>query len=136
MLQQAAGRGCALIVLGIVTRLLGIGAAAVTKNRCRTCPHRDHARRAACASTSAILLYEEDDRTHATRGRDAESRCHPERESRDLGLGWAQAMLSACAARPGPSTHARDDTFMIVLTRPPGSGKSALALALAQRPRR
>jgi hypothetical protein len=36
--------------------------------------------------------------------------CHPERESRELGLGRRYEARALSPARPGPSTHARDDS--------------------------
>jgi two-component system chemotaxis response regulator CheB len=39
--------------------------------------------------------------------------CHPERESRDLGDGMARGAFIVPPGRPGPSTHARDDTRQV-----------------------
>jgi two-component system chemotaxis response regulator CheB len=41
--------------------------------------------------------------------------CHPERESRDLGDGMARGAFIAPPSRPGPSTHARDDTDVVAI---------------------
>ena len=67
MLQQALVVAGALIVLGVVTRILGIGAAAVKKNRCRTCRTVIPPGALYCRAHLRTILYEEDDRTHATR---------------------------------------------------------------------
>ena len=67
MLQQALVVAGILLVIGLVMRVLGKGARAVTKNRCKICravvPHgaiycREHLR---------SLLHDEDEKTHMTR---------------------------------------------------------------------
>ena len=67
MLVQAMVLAVLLIGAGVAMRILGVGAADVTKNRCRVCrtpiPHgamycREHLRN---------ILHEEEDKTHRTR---------------------------------------------------------------------
>lgn len=67
MLQQALLVAGALILLGIVLRILGKGASVVAKNRCRTCRTPIAPGAIYCREHLRSILYEEDDRTHATR---------------------------------------------------------------------
>ncbi|MGZ5432887.1 MAG: hypothetical protein ACXW31_07840 [Thermoanaerobaculia bacterium] len=67
MLVQAMVLAAVLIAAGLVLRVLGVGARAVTKNRCRTCrtpvPHGA----IYCRAHLRSILHEEDDKTHASR---------------------------------------------------------------------
>jgi len=69
MLQQVLILAVLLIIAGGVMRVLGKGAAAVAKNRCRVCrapiPHGA----IFCRAHLRTILAEEDDKTHATRVR-------------------------------------------------------------------
>jgi hypothetical protein len=69
MLQQALVLAGLLLVAGTVARVLGKGAAAVSKNRCRVCrtpiPHGA----IFCRAHLRTILSDEDDKTHATRVR-------------------------------------------------------------------
>ena len=67
MLQQALVLAGALIVLGIVLRVLGKGADAVKKNRCQVCRTPVPPGAIYCRAHLRTLLAEEDDRTHATK---------------------------------------------------------------------
>jgi predicted nucleic acid-binding Zn ribbon protein len=67
MLQQALIVSGALIVLGIVLRVLGKGADVVKKNRCQVCRTPIPPGAIYCRAHLRAVLHEEDDRTHATR---------------------------------------------------------------------
>jgi hypothetical protein len=67
MLQQALVLSLVLIVAGIVTRLLGAGAKAVNKNRCRVCKTVIPSGALFCRAHLRTILHEEDDKTHMTR---------------------------------------------------------------------
>ncbi|HEX6085989.1 MAG TPA: hypothetical protein VF266_15760 [Thermoanaerobaculia bacterium] len=69
MLQQALLVAGALIVLGIILRVLGKGADAVKKNRCQVCRTPIPPGAIYCRAHLRTLLAEEDDRTHATKVR-------------------------------------------------------------------
>ena len=69
MLQQALMVAGALIVIGIVLRILGKGADAVRKNRCQVCRTPIPPGAIYCRAHLRTLLAEEDERTHATRVR-------------------------------------------------------------------
>lgn len=69
MLKQALGVAGVLILLGIVTRILGKGAAVVIKNRCRNCRTAIPPGALYCREHLRTILSEEDDRTHATQVR-------------------------------------------------------------------
>ena len=65
MLQQALVLAGALIVLGIVLRILGKGADAVRKNRCQVCRTAIPPGAIYCRAHLRTILAEEDERTHA-----------------------------------------------------------------------
>ncbi|HVE72755.1 MAG TPA: hypothetical protein VNI54_15425 [Thermoanaerobaculia bacterium] len=67
MLQQALVVAGALIVLGLILRVLGKGADAVRKNRCQVCRTPVPAGAIYCRAHLRAVLHEEDDRTHSTR---------------------------------------------------------------------
>jgi predicted nucleic acid-binding Zn ribbon protein len=69
MLAQALFVAAALIVLGIVLRILGKGAQAVVKNRCKVCRTAIPPGAIYCRAHLRNILYEEDDRTHSTTSR-------------------------------------------------------------------
>ena len=69
MLQQTLFVSGALIVLGIVLRILGKGTNAMTKNRCRVCRTPVPPGAIYCRAHLRAVLHEEDDRTHSTRVR-------------------------------------------------------------------
>lgn len=69
MLQQALLVAGALIVLGIILRVLGKGADAVKKNRCQVCRTPIPPGAIYCRAHLRTLLAEEDDRTHTTKVR-------------------------------------------------------------------
>jgi hypothetical protein len=69
MLQQAVVLSGGLIALGIVLRILGKGADAVRKNRCRVCRTPIPPGAIYCRAHLRAVLHEEDDRTHGTRPR-------------------------------------------------------------------
>jgi hypothetical protein len=68
-LQQALVVAVALIIAGIVLRILGKGADAVKKNRCKVCRTPIPPGAIYCRAHLRTILHEEDDRTHATRVR-------------------------------------------------------------------
>lgn len=69
MLTQVLAVAACAIAAGFILRILGIGASAVTKNRCRVCrtpvPHGA----IYCRAHLRNILHDEDDRTHNTRVR-------------------------------------------------------------------
>jgi hypothetical protein len=67
MLVQALALAVLLIVAGIVLRVLGVGARAVTKNRCRVCRTPVPPGAIYCREHLRNILHEEDDKTHASR---------------------------------------------------------------------
>ncbi|HEX8407331.1 MAG TPA: hypothetical protein VF883_00580 [Thermoanaerobaculia bacterium] len=69
MLVQALVVAGALIVAGIVFRVLDKGASAVKKNRCQVCRTPVPPGAIYCRAHLRAILHEEDDRTHATRMR-------------------------------------------------------------------
>jgi hypothetical protein len=69
LLTQFIAVGALAVVAGIVLRLLGKGAAAVTKNRCRVCRTPIPAGGIYCRAQLRNILHDEDDRTHSTRVR-------------------------------------------------------------------
>jgi predicted nucleic acid-binding Zn ribbon protein len=70
MLQQALAVAGALIVVGIVLRILGKGADAVKpKNRCQVCRTPIPPGAIYCRAHLRTILSDEDDRAHATRVR-------------------------------------------------------------------
>jgi hypothetical protein len=56
-----------LLVAGLVLRVLGIGAKAVVKNRCRVCRTPIPAGAMYCRAHLRSILYEEDEKTHSMR---------------------------------------------------------------------
>jgi len=69
LLTQFIAIGALAAVAGLVLRLLGKGAAAVNKNRCRVCRTAIPAGAIYCREHLRNILHEEDDRTHSTRVR-------------------------------------------------------------------
>ena len=69
MLQQALVLAGAVIVLGLVLRILGVGAKVVTKNRCRICRTPIVSGAIYCREHLRNILSEEDEKTHMTRVR-------------------------------------------------------------------
>lgn len=69
LLQQALVLAAILLVAGMVLRILGKGAQAVTKNRCRICRTPIPSGAMYCRAHLRSILHEEDDKTHATRVR-------------------------------------------------------------------
>lgn len=67
MLVQAMVLAVLLIVAGIVLRILGKGAAVVSKNRCKVCRAAVPPGAIYCRAHLRAILYEEDDRSHITR---------------------------------------------------------------------
>lgn len=59
----------ALIIAGIVGKILGKGAKAVSKNRCRVCRTPISPGALYCRAHLRTILSEEDDKTHMTRAR-------------------------------------------------------------------
>lgn len=69
MLVQVMAVAVILIVAGIVLRIVGKGAAVVSKNRCTVCRAPVPPGAIYCRAHLRAILYEEDDRTHTTRVR-------------------------------------------------------------------
>lgn len=69
MLQQALVVSGIVIAVGIVLRVLGVGAKAVNKNRCRVCRTPIASGAMFCRDHLRTILSEEDDKTHMTRVR-------------------------------------------------------------------
>ena len=67
MLQQVLVVAGAVIVLGIVARILDTGKKAVVKNRCRTCRTPIAPGALFCREHLRSILSAEDEKTHATR---------------------------------------------------------------------
>lgn len=67
MLVQALVVAALLIVAGVVLRVLGKGAAVVTKSRCRVCRTPVPPGALYCRAHLRNILHEEDDKTHASR---------------------------------------------------------------------
>jgi hypothetical protein len=67
MLVQALGLAALLIATGVVLRIVGKGAAVVTKNRCRVCRTAVPPGALYCRAHLRNILHEEDDKTHASR---------------------------------------------------------------------
>ena len=68
MLQQALVVAGALIILGIILRILGKGAGAVKKkNRCQVCRTPIPPGAIYCRAHLRTILSEEDERSHATK---------------------------------------------------------------------
>ena len=69
MLQQALVVGAALVILGVVLRIFGVGAKVVTKNRCRVCRTPIASGGLYCRQHLREILAEEDEKAHLTRTR-------------------------------------------------------------------
>jgi len=69
LLTQVMLVAAVAILAGFVFRLLGIGVAVVTKNRCRVCKAPIPVGAIYCREHLRTILHEEDDRTHSTRVR-------------------------------------------------------------------
>jgi hypothetical protein len=68
MLQQALTLGVLVVAVGVVMRVLGKGAQAVTvKNRCRVCRRSIAVGAIYCREHLRSLLADEDEKTHVTR---------------------------------------------------------------------
>ncbi len=68
MLQQILVVAVALIALGVVLRILGIGArVVVARNRCRVCRTEIPHGAIYCRAHLRTILQDEDDKTHHTR---------------------------------------------------------------------
>src|SRR5688572_8705992 len=67
MLVQAMVLAVILLAAGVVLRILGVGARAVTKNRCRVCRTPIPPGAIYCRAHLRNILHEEDDKTHASR---------------------------------------------------------------------
>lgn len=69
LLTQIVAVGALAALAGVVLRLLGKGAAVVTKNRCRVCRTPIVPGAIYCRAHLRNILHEEDDKTHSTRVR-------------------------------------------------------------------
>ena len=69
MLQQALVVAVGLIVAGVVMRILGKGKDVVIKNRCRVCRTAIVPGALYCREHLRTILYDEDDKTHASKVR-------------------------------------------------------------------
>lgn len=69
MLQQALVLAGVLIVAGLLARVVGKGAQAVSKNRCRVCRTPIAAGAIYCRAHLRDILRDEDEKTHMTRVR-------------------------------------------------------------------
>jgi polyferredoxin len=67
MLVQAMVFAALLIVIGVILRILGVGAAAVRKNRCRVCRTAIVPGAMYCRAHLRTILHEEEDKTHSSR---------------------------------------------------------------------
>jgi hypothetical protein len=68
MLQQALVVSVALILAGVVLRVLGVGARAVSaRNRCRVCRTEIPHGAIYCRAHLRTILQQEDEKTHHTR---------------------------------------------------------------------
>lgn len=67
MLVQVMVLAALLIVIGVVMRILGVGVAAVNKNRCRVCRAAIPPGAMYCRAHLRTILHEEEDKTHRTR---------------------------------------------------------------------
>lgn len=66
-LQHALTLGVAVVIAGIVMRVLGKGAQVVTKNRCRVCRKPIASGGLYCREHLRSILAEEEEKTHLTR---------------------------------------------------------------------
>lgn len=69
MLQQALVVAIALIVAGIIARLVGKGTAGMAKNRCTVCRSPIPIGAIYCREHLRSILHEEEDRRHQPRAR-------------------------------------------------------------------
>lgn len=69
MLTQALSVAVLLIIAGIIVRILGKGAKAVAKNRCRVCRTPIPPGAIYCRAHLRSILADEDEKTHMTRVR-------------------------------------------------------------------
>lgn len=69
MLVQTMVLAGLLIAAGIVLRVLGKGAAVVSKNRCKVCRAPVPPGAIYCRAHLRAILYDEEDRSHSTRVR-------------------------------------------------------------------
>lgn len=69
MLAQALFVAGGAVVAGLLLRIVGKGASAVAKNRCRVCRTAIPSGAIYCREHLRNILYEEDDRTHSTTAR-------------------------------------------------------------------
>lgn len=69
MLQQGLMLAVALIVIGVILRLVDKGASKVRKNRCRVCGTTIAPGAIYCREHLRNILSEEDEKTHMTRVR-------------------------------------------------------------------
>ena len=69
MLTQILVVAAIAIAAGVVLRLLGKGAAVVSKNRCRVCKTPIPPGAIYCRAHLRNILHDEEDRTHSTRVR-------------------------------------------------------------------
>lgn len=69
MLVQALMLSGALVLAGIVAKVLGKGATAMSKNRCTVCRKPVPQGAIYCREHLRSILHEEDDRRHQTTGR-------------------------------------------------------------------
>jgi len=67
MLVQAMVLAALLIVVGIILRILGVGARVVVKNRCRVCRTAIPPGALYCRAHLRTILHEEEDKTHRSR---------------------------------------------------------------------
>lgn len=67
MLVQVMVLAALIIVAGIILRILGVGARAVTKNRCRVCRTAISPGAMYCRAHLRTILHEEEDKTHRSR---------------------------------------------------------------------
>lgn len=67
MLQQSLVVAVALIIVGVALRILGKGASAVSRNRCKVCRTTIPSGAIYCREHLRTILHDEDEKTHMTR---------------------------------------------------------------------
>jgi hypothetical protein len=67
LLTQVLAVGVLLTASGVVLRILGKGAAVVTKNRCRVCRTTIPSGAIYCRAHLRTILHDEEDKTHSSR---------------------------------------------------------------------
>lgn len=67
LLKQALALAVILIIAGIILRILGKGAKAVTRNRCQVCRTAIAPGAIYCRAHLRSILTDEDEKTHMTR---------------------------------------------------------------------